>query len=148
MGSIPVYITQYTDGNAGSTIVGVLMVLKLRIYDMYCAVATSDTVRICTLQQHNSNMASIGKTRMKCVGIKRFYSLTDSILSICTPDVPTCTTPVPTDCGAGIGRVSKRLLIPLFSEVDLVEQNATFLERSKVYLVSELIREEGERTYT
>lgn len=42
---------------------------------------------------------------------------------------------LPPDCGAGIGRVSKRLLIPLFSEVDLVEQNATFLEQGKVYLV-------------
>ena len=43
------------------------------------------------------------------------------------------------DCGAGIGRVSKRVLLPLFSEVDLVEQNQTFLEKAKTYLVSELL---------
>lgn len=39
------------------------------------------------------------------------------------------------DCGAGIGRVSKRLLLPLFSEVDLVEQNPAFLEKAKTFLV-------------
>ncbi|XP_003385551.1 PREDICTED: N-terminal Xaa-Pro-Lys N-methyltransferase 1-B-like [Amphimedon queenslandica] len=38
------------------------------------------------------------------------------------------------DCGAGIGRVSKRLLLPLFKEVDLEEQNPSFLERAKEYL--------------
>ena len=42
------------------------------------------------------------------------------------------------DCGAGIGRVSKRLLLPLFSEVDLLEQNPTFLEKAKTYLVSSI----------
>ena len=39
------------------------------------------------------------------------------------------------DCGAGIGRVSKLLLLPLFSEVDLEEQNPAFLEKARVYLV-------------
>ena len=51
-----------------------------------------------------------------------------------------------TDCGAGIGRVSKLLLLPLFSEVDLVEQNPAFLEKAKVYLVRDCGiggREEG-----
>ena len=42
------------------------------------------------------------------------------------------------DCGAGIGRISKRLLLPLFNEVDLVEPNSAFLERSQEYLVSEI----------
>ena len=41
-----------------------------------------------------------------------------------------------TDCGAGIGRVSKRLLLLLFSEVDLVEQNPAFLQKARIYLVS------------
>ena len=41
------------------------------------------------------------------------------------------------DCGAGIGRVSKRFLLPLFQEVDLLEQNSAFLEKAKTYLVSE-----------
>ena len=46
-------------------------------------------------------------------------------------------TPSLLDCGAGIGRVSKRLLLPLFREVDLIEQNPLFLERSQEYLVSQ-----------
>ena len=40
------------------------------------------------------------------------------------------------DCGAGIGRVSQGLLLPLFSQVDLVEQNQSFLDQAKTYLVS------------
>lgn len=43
------------------------------------------------------------------------------------------------DCGAGIGRVSKLLLIPLFSEVDLEEQNPAFLEKAKVYLKADAV---------
>ena len=39
------------------------------------------------------------------------------------------------DCGAGIGRVSQGLLLPLFSQVDLVEQNQSFLDQAKTYLV-------------
>ena len=45
-----------------------------------------------------------------------------------------------TDCGAGIGRVSKRLLLPLFERVDLVEQNPEFLERAKTYIVRDAVR--------
>lgn len=37
------------------------------------------------------------------------------------------------DCGAGIGRVSKHLLMPLFGKVDLVEQDATFAKRAAEY---------------
>jgi protein N-terminal methyltransferase len=35
------------------------------------------------------------------------------------------------DMGAGIGRVTKNLLSKLFNRVDLVEPNATFLERAR-----------------
>ncbi|XP_065902108.1 N-terminal Xaa-Pro-Lys N-methyltransferase 1-like [Dysidea avara] len=38
------------------------------------------------------------------------------------------------DCGSGIGRVSKQLLLPIFSKVDLVEQNGSFLEQAPEYL--------------
>ena len=38
------------------------------------------------------------------------------------------------DCGAGIGRVSKRLLLQIFKEVELVEQNPLFLKKAKSYL--------------
>ncbi|KAM7441754.1 N-terminal Xaa-Pro-Lys N-methyltransferase 1 [Porites harrisoni] len=38
------------------------------------------------------------------------------------------------DCGAGIGRVTKNLLLPLFDTVDMVEQNPEFLEKAKDYL--------------
>lgn len=38
------------------------------------------------------------------------------------------------DCGAGIGRVSKYLLLHLFDYVDLVDQNQAYLEESKQYV--------------
>lgn len=40
------------------------------------------------------------------------------------------------DCGAGIGRISKSLLCPRFDVVDLVEQDAHFVEQAKVDLAS------------
>jgi hypothetical protein len=40
------------------------------------------------------------------------------------------------DCGAGIGRVSKHVLLPVYNVVDLVEMNSSFLEKAKSYLVS------------
>lgn len=44
------------------------------------------------------------------------------------------------DCGAGIGRITKRLLLPLFNTVDLVDVTQEFLDKAKAYL-----GEEGER---
>jgi protein N-terminal methyltransferase len=41
------------------------------------------------------------------------------------------------DCGAGIGRVSKQLLMPLFGTVDLVESQPKFLKRAAQLLSSE-----------
>jgi len=38
------------------------------------------------------------------------------------------------DCGAGIGRVSKNLLLKIFETVDLLEQNPDFLEQAKTYI--------------
>ena len=38
------------------------------------------------------------------------------------------------DCGAGIGRVSKHTLLPLFQSVDLVEQEQKFLDQAPVFL--------------
>lgn len=38
------------------------------------------------------------------------------------------------DCGAGIGRVSKHLLMPLFKTVDLVEQDKVFADKVNDYL--------------
>lgn len=38
------------------------------------------------------------------------------------------------DCGSGIGRVSKHLLLPLFDYVDLLDQNQTFLDESVDYI--------------
>ena len=40
------------------------------------------------------------------------------------------------DCGAGIGRITKNLLLNHFKHVDLVEQNLKFLEVAKTYLKS------------
>ncbi|KAJ2883593.1 N-terminal Xaa-Pro-Lys N-methyltransferase 1 [Coemansia aciculifera] len=45
------------------------------------------------------------------------------------------------DCGAGIGRVTKNLLLPLFDRVDLVEQNPDFLNEARsTYLNQEIQR--------
>ncbi|XP_013884671.1 N-terminal Xaa-Pro-Lys N-methyltransferase 1 [Austrofundulus limnaeus] len=41
------------------------------------------------------------------------------------------------DCGAGIGRITKRLLLPLFQTVDLVDVTQEFLDKAKSYLGSE-----------
>ncbi|XP_072014616.1 N-terminal Xaa-Pro-Lys N-methyltransferase 1-B-like [Amphiura filiformis] len=38
------------------------------------------------------------------------------------------------DCGAGIGRVSKHLLLPLFQQVDMVEQNQKFVDAAPKYI--------------
>ncbi len=38
------------------------------------------------------------------------------------------------DCGAGIGRVSKHLLLPLFERVDLLEQSPRLLAAAPAYL--------------
>lgn len=44
------------------------------------------------------------------------------------------------DCGAGIGRISKRLLLPLFKTVDLVDVTQEFLDKAKPYLGEEAQR--------
>ncbi|KAL8174756.1 UNVERIFIED_CONTAM: N-terminal Xaa-Pro-Lys N-methyltransferase 1 [Gekko kuhli] len=44
------------------------------------------------------------------------------------------------DCGAGIGRITKRLLLPLFKTVDMVDVTEDFLNKAKTYL-----GEEGQR---
>ncbi|XP_066516859.1 N-terminal Xaa-Pro-Lys N-methyltransferase 1 isoform X2 [Hoplias malabaricus] len=44
------------------------------------------------------------------------------------------------DCGAGIGRITKRLLLPLFRTVDLVDVTQEFLDKARSYL-----GEEGKR---
>lgn len=38
------------------------------------------------------------------------------------------------DCGSGIGRISKHLLLPTFDTVDMVEQNQAFLDQAKEYI--------------
>lgn len=38
------------------------------------------------------------------------------------------------DCGAGIGRVSKGLLLPYFERVDLVEQDENFCNAARTYI--------------
>lgn len=40
------------------------------------------------------------------------------------------------DVGAGIGRVSKSLLLPLFESVDMLEQNLKYVEESKSFLAN------------
>lgn len=38
------------------------------------------------------------------------------------------------DCGAGIGRITKNLLAPIFKKVDMVEQNPNFIKNSQNYI--------------
>ena len=40
------------------------------------------------------------------------------------------------DCGAGIGRVTKHFLLPLFQKVDMVEQDKTFVDQAPAFLVN------------
>lgn len=40
------------------------------------------------------------------------------------------------DCGAGIGRVTRHLLLPLFASVDLVEQCQKYIEAAQLYVNS------------
>ncbi|XP_014275305.1 N-terminal Xaa-Pro-Lys N-methyltransferase 1-B [Halyomorpha halys] len=40
------------------------------------------------------------------------------------------------DCGAGIGRITKHLLLKHFDTVDLIDQNQDFIETAKVYVNS------------
>lgn len=44
------------------------------------------------------------------------------------------------DCGSGIGRVTKHLLLPLFDTVDMVEQNQSFLNGARAYIGQEAHR--------
>ncbi|XP_031572380.1 N-terminal Xaa-Pro-Lys N-methyltransferase 1-B-like [Actinia tenebrosa] len=49
-------------------------------------------------------------------------------------DQPRTQSRVALDCGAGIGRVTKQLLIPLFDKVDMLEQNKDFLDHCDEYM--------------
>lgn len=40
------------------------------------------------------------------------------------------------DCGAGIGRVTEHLLLPLFDHVDMIEQSAAHVEEARRRLAS------------
>ncbi|XP_063424484.1 N-terminal Xaa-Pro-Lys N-methyltransferase 1-A-like [Mytilus trossulus] len=41
------------------------------------------------------------------------------------------------DCGAGIGRITKRLLLPIFKEVDMVELSQNFLDQAPAFIGEE-----------
>ena len=45
------------------------------------------------------------------------------------------------DCGAGIGRISKKLLVPLFQHVDLVDVCQKFLDKAKSDIDSPRVKE-------
>ena len=44
------------------------------------------------------------------------------------------------DCGAGIGRITKRLLLPMFDNVDMVELNQHFLDASHTFIGEHVTR--------
>ncbi len=49
------------------------------------------------------------------------------------------------DCGAGIGRVTRGLLLPRFRSVDMVEVTAKFLDKAEEYIGPELFPRVGHR---
>ncbi|THD20885.1 Methyltransferase protein 11A [Fasciola hepatica] len=55
------------------------------------------------------------------------------------------TTAYALDCGAGIGRVTKHVLLPRFNLVDMVELNQTFLDRAEEYIGPADFASVGER---
>lgn len=46
------------------------------------------------------------------------------------------------DCGAGIGRITKRLLLPIFQTVDMVELNQKFLDAAHRFIGEQVSRVE------
>ena len=44
------------------------------------------------------------------------------------------------DCGAGIGRITKRLLLPIFDHVDMVEQDQHFCDNARGFIGSDAAR--------
>ena len=67
--------------------------------------------------------------------IEESSSFLDSLLT--KYNVPQCKV---LDCGAGIGRVSKYLLLPRFETLDLLEQSQRFVDFSKEFVESDKIR--------
>ena len=47
------------------------------------------------------------------------------------------------DCGAGIGRITKRLLLPIFKEVDMVELNQKCLDQAPGFIRRIILSEES-----
>ncbi|XP_005104961.1 N-terminal Xaa-Pro-Lys N-methyltransferase 1-A [Aplysia californica] len=47
------------------------------------------------------------------------------------------------DCGAGIGRITKRLLLPIFDTVDMVEQDQHFCDNAREFIGSDSSRVEN-----
>ncbi|XP_005398227.1 PREDICTED: alpha N-terminal protein methyltransferase 1B [Chinchilla lanigera] len=52
------------------------------------------------------------------------------------------------DCGSGIGRVSKHVLLPVFDRVELVDMMESFLLEAQNYLQSKLDKVEGYHCYS
>lgn len=44
------------------------------------------------------------------------------------------------DCGSGIGRITKRLLLPMFDIVDMVELNQKFLDSARTFIGDDVSR--------
>ncbi|KAI9208852.1 alpha-N-methyltransferase NTM1 [Polychytrium aggregatum] len=75
--------------------------------------------------------------------IQSFIAAPDAPVAPAAKGPPTITPGLACDCGAGIGRVSKHFLLRVFDRVDLVEQNAQFLETARTsYMGQDLQRVE------
>ncbi|KAG5456419.1 MAG: AdoMet dependent proline di-methyltransferase-domain-containing protein [Olpidium bornovanus] len=81
-----------------------------------------------------SKQPIVGNSIACATGVPRTAKLKEK----CLPDSPPrARASKRKDCGAGIGRVSKRFLLNYFKMVDLVEQSPKFLSESRSYLASE-----------
>ncbi|KAK4488072.1 hypothetical protein RD792_003814 [Penstemon davidsonii] len=69
--------------------------------------------------------------------IKGSEAFFNTILAEKFPDISTGRRLVALDCGSGIGRVSKNLLIRYFNEVDLLEPVSHFLDAARINLAPE-----------
>ncbi len=49
------------------------------------------------------------------------------------------------DCGCGIGRITKHLLLPVFDKVDMVDVTESFIDKSTTYIGDRIGAKVGEK---
>lgn len=83
-----------------------------------------------------------GYSSLNVPDIDQSHEFLDDVLDQ-SPD--THTTAYALDCGAGIGRITKQLLLPRFHLVDMVDVTQAFLDQAEEFIGPELFPGVGER---